>query len=266
MTTPATPPDSAAAAAPSPAARIAVVTGAGSGIGKVCALALLADGWTVVLAGRRLATLQAVAAQSPHADRALPWVADVTDPNAVAALFAGVEQRWGRLDLLFNNAGVFTAGVPLDELPIDAWKAAVDTNLSGAFYCLQAAFRLMKRQQPRGGRIINNGSISAHVPRPHSVAYTATKHAITGLTRSAALDGRAFDIAVGQIDIGNAATDMTTTMAQGMPQADGSTRAEARMDVRHVADAVVQMARLPLSANVLTMTLMATGMPFVGRG
>jgi NAD(P)-dependent dehydrogenase (short-subunit alcohol dehydrogenase family) len=246
--------------------RIALVTGAGSGIGRACALALLAEGWTVVFSGRRPEALQAAFADSPHAQRALALPADVTDADSVTALFDSIRQRFGRLDLLFNNAGVFTAGVPLEDLPLAAWQAAVDTNLTGAFLCLREAFRLMKAQTPRGGRIINNGSISAHAPRPHSIAYTATKHAMTGLTRSAALDGRAFDIAVGQIDIGNAATDMTTGMAQGTPQADGSVRAEARMDVRHVAEAVVHMAALPLSANVLHMTVMATGMPFVGRG
>jgi NAD(P)-dependent dehydrogenase (short-subunit alcohol dehydrogenase family) len=246
--------------------RIALVTGAGSGIGKACARALLDDGWTVVFAGRRIEVLQAAIAQSAHAQHALAVPTDVTDAASVTALYATIQQRYGRLDLLFNNAGVFTAGVPLDELPLEAWQAAVNTNLTGAFLCLREAFRLMKAQSPRGGRIINNGSISAQTPRPHSIAYTATKHAMNGLTKSAALDGRAFDIAVGQIDIGNAATDMTTSMAQGMPQADGSVKAEARMDVKHVADAVVAMARLPLNANVLNMTVMATGMPFVGRG
>jgi NAD(P)-dependent dehydrogenase (short-subunit alcohol dehydrogenase family) len=246
--------------------RIALVTGAGSGIGRACALALLADGWTVVLSGRRVAALQAVAAESGVAHRAPVIPADVTDEASVLALFARIQADHGRLDLLFNNAGVFTASVPLETLTLAAWRVSVDTNLTGAFLCLREAFRLMKTQSPRGGRIINNGSISAHAPRPNSVAYTATKHAMNGLTKSAALDGRAFDIAVGQIDIGNAATDMTTAMAHGVPQADGSVRPEARMDVRHVADAVVNMANLPLSANVLFMTVMATGMPFVGRG
>ncbi|MBQ0959386.1 SDR family oxidoreductase [Ideonella sp. 4Y11] len=249
-----------------PASRIALVTGAGSGIGQACALALMAVGWTVVFSGRSADKLQAAINASPTPERGVAIVADVTDEASVDALFAQIQQRFGRLDLLFNNAGVFTAGVPLDDLPVAAWRAAVDTNLTGAFLCTRAAFRLMKAQQPRGGRIVNNGSISAHVPRPNSAAYTATKHAMTGLTKSCALDGRAFDIAVGQIDIGNAATDMTTAMAAGMPQADGSVRAEARMHVRHVADAVVQMAGLPLEANVLFMTVMATGMPFVGRG
>ena len=246
--------------------RIALVTGAGSGIGRACALALMAAGWTVVFTGRQAERLAAAIADSPTPERGVAIAADVTDEQAVAALFAQIEARFGRLDLLFNNAGVFTAGVPLEELPVAAWRAAVDTNLTGAFLCTREAFRLMKAQRPHGGRIINNGSISAHAPRPHSAAYTATKHAMTGLTKSCALDGRAFDIAVGQIDIGNAATDMTAAMAAGMPQADGSVRTEARFEVRHVADAVVHMAALPLEANVLFMTVMATGMPFVGRG
>ena len=192
--------------------------------------------------------------------------ADVTRPDAVAAMFDFVRARLGRLDLLFNNAGVFTPGVPTEDLAIEHWRAALDTNLTGAFLCTQQAFRMMKAQQPRGGRIINNGSISAHSPRPHSVAYTTTKHAMTGLTRSSALDGRAFDIAVGQIDVGNAVTEISAGMATGMPQADGSLRAEARMDVDHVAASVLHMANLPLQANVLSMTVMATQMPFVGRG
>jgi NAD(P)-dependent dehydrogenase (short-subunit alcohol dehydrogenase family) len=246
--------------------RIALVTGAGSGIGRACGLALLRAGWTVVFSGRSAARLEAAFSGAPEAGRALALVGDVSQPASVAALFSEIDARFGRLDLLFNNAGVFTAGVALEDLPFEAWQAAVDTNLTGAFLCTQAAFRMMKSQQPRGGRIINNGSISAHSPRPNSVAYTATKHALTGLTKASALDGRAFDIAVGQIDIGNAATDMTEAMARGLPQADGSVRREARMDVSHVADAVVHMAGLPLSANVLFMTVMATGMPFVGRG
>jgi NAD(P)-dependent dehydrogenase (short-subunit alcohol dehydrogenase family) len=246
--------------------RIALVTGAGSGIGQACAEGLLASGWTVVLAGRTLARLQAVVNATPAGQHAVAVQADVSNEQSVADLFETIRLRFGRLDLLFNNAGVFNAGVPLEELPVAAWRAAVDTNLTGAFLCTREAFRLMKAQSPRGGRIINNGSISAHAPRPNSVAYTATKHAMTGLTKSAALDGRTFDIAVGQIDIGNAATDMTAAMAQGMPQADGSVRPEARMDLRHVAEAVVNMANLPLNANVLFMTVMATGMPFVGRG
>lgn len=246
--------------------RIALVTGAGTGIGKTTAHALLAAGWTVVFNGRRPEPLAASIAESPHAARAWAWPADVGDAAAVAAMFDEIRQRHGRLDLLFNNAGVFTAGLPIDELPVEAWQRAVDSNLTGVFLCTREAFRLMKAQSPRGGRIINNGSISAHTPRPDSVAYTATKHAITGLTKSCALDGRAFDIAVGQIDIGNAATDMTTAMQRGMAQPDGSVRTEARMEARHVADAIVQMASLPLSVNVLFQTIMATQMPYVGRG
>ncbi|NDY93095.1 SDR family oxidoreductase [Ideonella livida] len=247
-------------------ARIALVTGASAGIGLACAHALLADGWTVVFNGRSAERLQAAIEASPAPGRALAVAADVADPAQVAALFATVRERFGRLDFLFNNAGVFTAGAAPDELTVEAWRRMVDVNLHGAFYCLREAFALMKAQAPRGGRILNNGSISAHVPRPNSVAYTSTKHAITGLTRSGALDGRAFDIAVGQIDIGNAATDMTTAMAKGMLQADGTLREEARMDVQAVADMVVQIARLPLAANVLFTTVMATGMPYVGRG
>jgi NAD(P)-dependent dehydrogenase (short-subunit alcohol dehydrogenase family) len=248
------------------APRIALVTGAGSGIGKACAHAMLVAGWTVVFTGRRADVLNSAIAESPQAARAWGWPADISDPAAVSALFDQIRARHGRLDLLFNNAGVFTAGLPIDELTVEAWRSAVDVNLTGTFLCMREAFKLMKAQTPRGGRIINNGSVSAHAPRPNSAAYTATKHAVTGLTKSGALDGRNFDIAVGQIDIGNAATDMTTAMARGMPQPDGSVRTEARMDTRHVADAVVQMAALPLSANVLFTTIMATGMPFVGRG
>jgi NAD(P)-dependent dehydrogenase (short-subunit alcohol dehydrogenase family) len=251
--------------------RVALVTGAGSGIGRATAVALLHDGWRVVFSGRRLPALHESIAQADDpfgdiASRAIAVPADVTRPASVEALFDVIRARFGRLDLLFNNAGVFTPGSPPDELALAQWQAAVDTNLTGSFLCLQQAFRLMKAQQPRGGRIINNGSISAHAPRPNSVAYTTTKHAITGLTKSAALDGRAFDIAVGQIDIGNAVTELTAGMATGMPQADGSVRAEARMDVQHAARAVVHMASLPLQANVMFMTVMATGMPFVGRG
>jgi NAD(P)-dependent dehydrogenase (short-subunit alcohol dehydrogenase family) len=246
--------------------RVALVTGAGSGIGLACAAALLRDGWQVVYSGRTLSRLESAIANSPHPERALARAADVADEHSVQALFAEIEARFGRLDLLFNNAGVFTVGRPLEDLPLADWQQALDINLTGAFLCTREAFRLMKRQQPRGGRIINNGSISAQTPRPHSAAYSATKHALSGLTKASALDGRAFDIAVGQIDIGNASTDMTLGMSTGMLQADGSVRPEARMPVDHVADAVVQMARLPLSANVLNMTIMATGMPFVGRG
>jgi NAD(P)-dependent dehydrogenase (short-subunit alcohol dehydrogenase family) len=251
--------------------RVALITGAGSGIGRATAVTLLADGWRVVFSGRRLEALrESIAmAEDPFGDiahRALAAPADVTRPESVAALFDLVRARYGRLDLLFNNAGVFSPGLPLEELSIEQWRAAVDTNLTGAFLCTQHAFRIMKAQQPRGGRIINNGSISAHAPRPNSVAYTSTKHAITGLTKSASLDGRAHDIAVGQIDIGNAATDMTERMSAGVPQADGSVRPEARMNLQHAADAVLHMANLPLDTNVLFMTVMATKMPFVGRG
>ena len=251
--------------------RVALITGAGSGIGRASATALIADGWRVVFSGRRLDALREsiTLAGDPFGDigsRALAAPADVTRPDSVTALFDLVRARYGRLDLLFNNAGVFSPGLPLEDLPFEMWRAAVDTNLSGAFLCTQQAFRLMKAQQPRGGRIINNGSISAHAPRPNSVAYTATKHAITGLTKTAALDGRAHDIAVGQIDIGNAATEMTERMKAGVPQADGSLRPEPLMDLRHAAQAVVHMASLPLESNVLFMTVMATKMPFVGRG
>jgi NAD(P)-dependent dehydrogenase (short-subunit alcohol dehydrogenase family) len=248
-----------------PASRYALVTGAASGIGKATTAALLAAGWHVMGAGRSRPRLEAMAAELAS-ERLAVHPADVTDPAQVAALFEAMVARWGRLDLLFNNAGVFTQGVPLEDLPLDAWRQAVDTNLTGAFLCTQQAFKQMKAQSPPGGRIINNGSISAHAPRPQSAAYTATKHAITGLTKAAALDGRAFGIAVGQIDIGNAASEMTAGMRTGMRQADGSVRPEAVMDVRHAAEAVVHMASLPLSANVLTMTVMATEMPFVGRG
>jgi NAD(P)-dependent dehydrogenase (short-subunit alcohol dehydrogenase family) len=251
--------------------RIALVTGAGSGIGRATARVLVADGWRVVYGGRRIEALRESIAQAGDpfddiAERAFAVPADVTQPEAVAAMFGFVRERLGRLDLLFNNAGVFTPGVPIEDLPFEHWRAAVDTNLSGAFLCTQQAFRIMKAQQPRGGRIINNGSISAHAPRPHSVAYTATKHAMTGLTKSASLDGRAHDIAVGQIDIGNAVTEITAAMATGMPQADGSVRAEPRMDAEHAANAVLHMANLPLQANVMFMTVMATQMPYVGRG
>ena len=251
--------------------RIALVTGAGSGIGQAVATRLLHDGWQVVFAGRRQQALRAAiaAAGDPFGDieqRALAVPADMTQPEAVAALFDAVRRRFGRLDLLFNNAGTGAPAVPLEDLSIEQWRSVVDTNLSGVFYCIQQAFRLMKAQAPRGGRIINNGSISAYAPRPNSAPYTATKHAISGLTRAASLDGRAHDIAVGQIDIGNAATDMTERMAQGIAQADGSIKVEDRMDVRHVADSVLHMANLPLAANVLFMNVMATKMPFVGRG
>lgn len=251
--------------------RVALVTGAGSGIGRAAAHALLADGWRVVFTGRQADSLQAAiaAAGDPHGDiaqRALPIACDVTRPESVEALFTQIEQRLGRLDLLFNNAGRSAFAVPLEELSFADWQAVVDVNLTGVFLCTQQAFRLMKRQQPRGGRIINNGSISAHTPRPRSVPYTSTKHAVLGLTKAANLEGREFDIAVGQIDIGNAATDMTQRMTSGVLQADGSLRSEARIDVVHVADAIVHMAGLPLDVNVLSMTIMANRMPFVGRG
>ncbi len=247
---------------------IAMVTGAGSGIGKACALALLAEGWQVFLVGRRQEALQATAQAAPGAGKGRAHVvpADVSQEAEVARVFATVRERCGRLDLLFNNAGVFTPAKTPDEMPLEDWRRSVDVNLNGAFYCLSHAFRLMREQSPRGGRIINNGSISAHTPRPGSIGYTATKHAITGLTKAAALDGRAFDIAVGQIDIGNGASDMTEKMAAGVLQADGSVRPEARMDMDAVVQTFMTMARLPLSANVLFATVMATKMPFVGRG
>ena len=244
---------------------VAVVTGAGSGIGRAAAVALAQAGFTVVLAGRRRDALEE-AARAAEND-AVAIACDVRDPELVSALFGEIETRFGRLDLLFNNAGIGTLGVPLEDLALADWTAVVETNLTGAFLCTQHAFRLMKRQSPRGGRIINNGSISASVPRPNSAAYTATKHAITGLTRSTSLDGRAFDIACGQIDIGNAATDLTARFrTQGAVQPDGSTRQEPTIDVDHVARAVVYMATLPLDANVQFMTLAATKMPFIGRG
>jgi NAD(P)-dependent dehydrogenase (short-subunit alcohol dehydrogenase family) len=247
--------------------KTALVTGAGSGIGQACATALMRDGWQVVFVGRRPDALHAAiaaAGNTPGAGIAMPC--DVSSDAAVAALFDAVRARCGRLDLLFNNAGISLPNTLPSDLAAAAWRQAVDVNLSGAFYCLSHAFRLMKEQAPMGGRIINNGSISAHAPRPGSIAYTATKHAITGLTRAAALDGRPFDIAVGQIDIGNVASDMTVKMTQGVPQADGSMRPEDRMDMQGVADTFMAMARLPPTANVLFMTVMATKMPFVGRG
>jgi len=246
-------------------AKVAIVTGAGSGIGRAVSLALLKAGWSVALAGRREEQLAATAALGEGAP-CLVQPTDVADPDSVETLFAATEARFGRLDLLFNNAGTGAPPGPIEDHSIDHWRRVVDVNLTGAFLCTRQAFRLMKAQDPRGGRIINNGSISAHAPRPGSIAYTATKHAITGLTKSAALDGRPFDIACGQIDIGNAATDMTARMSRGVPQADGSVKAEATMDVSAVADAVVYMAGLPLSANVQFMTVMATQMPYIGRG
>jgi NAD(P)-dependent dehydrogenase (short-subunit alcohol dehydrogenase family) len=246
---------------------IAVVTGAGSGIGKASALALLRAGHSVVLAGRRhSALLQTVSEAGDVGPRGLPFVADVSDPTAVHALFDKTRAVFGRLDLLFNNAGTGAPAIPLEDLTVNQWRRVIDVNLTGAFLCTQAAFRLMKDQVPCGGRIINNGSISAHSPRPNSAPYTASKHAITGLTKATALDGRKYDIACGQIDIGNAATDMTARMQQGVPQANGEIAAEPTIDVNHVARAVLYMASLPLDANVLFMTVMATKMPLVGRG
>jgi NAD(P)-dependent dehydrogenase (short-subunit alcohol dehydrogenase family) len=247
--------------------RIAVVTGAGSGIGAAVAHALAGHGWAVVLAGRRREALEAVAERGAALAGVLdPVPADVTDEASVRALFDRTVERHGRLDLLFNNAGTWPPARELDEVPLAEWNAAVAVNLTGAFLCTREAFRVMRHQRPGGGRIINNGSISAHAPRPRSVAYTATKHAITGLTRSTSLDGRAYDIACGQIDVGNAATDMTEAMSSGVPQPDGTVRPEPRMDVADVAAAVLYMAELPLGANVATMTVMATKMPFLGRG
>jgi NAD(P)-dependent dehydrogenase (short-subunit alcohol dehydrogenase family) len=247
--------------------KIAIVTGAGSGIGRAVAIGLLEDGYGVVLAGRRVDRLeQTVRDAGAFGARALRVPTDVRDPVAVQALFAAARDRFGRLDLLFNNAGVALRGAPLEDVTFDEWRSIVDVNVTGAFLCTQQAFRLMKDQRPQGGRIINNGSISAHVPRPHSAPYTATKHAITGLTKSTALDGRRYNIACGQIDIGNAATDMTATMESGVPQANGTTAAEPRLDVAHVVRAVLYMASLPLDANVQFMTVMATKMPFIGRG
>jgi NAD(P)-dependent dehydrogenase (short-subunit alcohol dehydrogenase family) len=246
---------------------VALVTGASAGIGKAAALALLDNGYRVVLAARRGELLeQVVAASGASTDRALAVRADVTDPASVRALFEQTRRVFGRLDVLFNNAGRGAPPVPLEELSYEQWQSAVDTNLTGAFLCTQEAIRLMKSQDPRGGRIINNGSISAHSPRPNSAPYTATKHAITGLTKCTALDGRRHDIACSQIDIGNAATELTERMTEGVPQADGRLAPEPRMDVAHVASAIVYIAGLPLDANVQFMTIMATKMPFVGRG
>ncbi|GAB2725879.1 SDR family oxidoreductase [Melaminivora jejuensis] len=248
-------------------ARVALVTGAGTGIGRAAALALLADGWSVALLGRRAPLLHDVVRDAGAAGaRALAVPADVTDPAAVRAAFDQTVQHFGRLDVLFNNAGMGAPAVPLEELAVEHWKAVVDVNLNGMFYCIQNAFRVMKAQSPRGGRIINNGSISAHTPRPQSVAYTATKHAVMGLTKTAALDGRNWDIAVGQIDVGNARTELAERMTQGVLQASGAIASEPMMDVDIVGQSVLYMANLPLSANVLFHTVMATKMPFVGRG
>ncbi len=252
---------------PEEQARIAVVTGGGSGIGAAVAHALAEDGWTVMVAGRHLDTLTDTAGQGAgHPGRLEPIQADVTDEQSVRRLFDTTVQRYGRVDLLFNNAGMGAPAVDIDELSLDAWNAVVAVNLTGAFLCTREAFRVMRRQDPMGGRIINNGSISAHAPRPRSIAYTATKHAITGLTKSTALDGRPFDIACGQIDIGNAATNMARGAASGAAQPDGETRPEPLMDVADVGAAVRYMAGLPLGTNVATITVMATKMPFIGRG
>jgi NAD(P)-dependent dehydrogenase (short-subunit alcohol dehydrogenase family) len=251
----------------STAAKVALVTGAGTGIGKAVAIALAKEGYAVVLAGRRSAPLKQTAAESaPQGSRTLVVPTDVRDPESVRALFEETKKTFGRLDLLFNNAGINVPGVPLDELSLEQWQSVVDINLTGAFLCIQQAFRLMKSQSPRGGRIVNNGSISAHAPRPDSAPYTATKHAITGLTKSTSLDGRKFDIACGQIDIGNAATEMAARMATGVPQANGTIAIEPLVELGHVARAVVYMASLPLDANVQFLTVMATKMPFIGRG
>ena len=247
--------------------RVAIVTGAGTGIGRAVALAFLRDGYRVVLAGRRRDPLdQAIAEAGAPAGHALAVPTDVADPASVRALFAKTKEGLGRLDVLFNNAGRSAPAIPLEDLSVELWKAVVDTNLTGAFLCTQEAFKIMKAQEPRGGRIINNGSISAHTPRPASAPYTSTKHAITGLTKSTSLDGRQYDIACGQIDIGNAATPLTERMTEGVPQADGTVAPEPRIDVEHVASAVVMMARLPLDTNIQFMTIMATKMPYIGRG
>jgi NAD(P)-dependent dehydrogenase (short-subunit alcohol dehydrogenase family) len=247
--------------------KIAVITGAGSGIGKASALALMRNGWSVVLAGRRKELLEDVAREGQATgQRSLVVPTDVADAASIRNLFARTRETFGRLDLLFNNAGIGAPAVPMEDLPFEKWKAVVDTNLTGSFLCTQEAIRIMKDQQPRGGRIINNGSISAHAPRPNSVAYTSTKHAITGLTKSTSLDGRKYDIACGQIDVGNAETPLAARMKDGVPQASGEVRPEPLMNVEHVADAVVYMASLPLDANVQFLTVMATKMPFVGRG
>jgi len=244
-------------------AGVAIVTGAGSGIGREVTRALLGAGWTVALAGRREEMLAETAADS---DRALVVPTDVTDPAAVEGLFSSARSEFGRVDLLFNNAGLFGAPAAVEDFSVEEWRKVVDTNLTGCFLCAREAFRAMREQEPRGGRIINNGSISAHVPRPYAIAYTATKHAITGLTKALSLEGRRYDIACGQIDIGNAATDMTEAMKRGVPQADGSVSPEPVMDVSHAGDAVLYMAGLPLDANVEFLTVMATKMPFIGRG
>ena len=247
--------------------RVALITGAGSGIGRAVALGLLAEGYAVALAGRRADRLEDTLREAaPHGTRAIAVPADVTDADSVRQLFDRVRAEFGRLDVLFNNAGVSAPGLPLEDITVQQWQSVVDVNLTGAFLCTQQAFRMMKAQQPRGGRIINNGSISAHVPRPNSAPYTATKHAMTGLTKSTALDGRAFDIACGQIDIGNAETEMTRRFSAGVLQANGEVAAEPLLDISHVVRAVLYMSNLPLDANVPFITVMATKMPFIGRG
>jgi len=251
---------------PGESIRVAIVTGAGSGIGKASALALLRDGWHVALAGRRADVLEAAAAESGAGACALAVPTDITSPESVAALFAQVKQAWGRLDVVFNNAGLNAPGVPLEDLPVEKWLAVVNTNLTGAFLCTQQAFRLMKGQTPMGGRIINNGSISAHVPRPDSAPYTASKHGITGLTKTTALDGRKYDIACCQIDVGNAMTELAARMSKGVKQATGEIRVEPMIDVEDVARTVLHMANQPLNVNLFSVTIMATKMPFVGRG
>jgi len=247
--------------------KVAIVTGAGTGIGKAASLALLKEGYRVALAGRRKELLEQVAKEAGEgASRSLVVQTDVADRDSIVALFAQTKRAFGRLDVLFNNAGIGAPGVPLEDLTYEQWKAVVDTNLTGSFICTQEAFKIMKDQTPRGGRIINNGSISAHTPRPNSSPYTSTKHAITGLTKSTSLDGRKYDIACGQIDVGNALTPLAERMTKGVPQANGTVMVEPVMDVSHVASAVVYMASLPLDANVMFLTVMATKMPFAGRG
>jgi NAD(P)-dependent dehydrogenase (short-subunit alcohol dehydrogenase family) len=246
--------------------KVAIVTGAGSGIGKAVTLALLRDGYRVALAGRRQEPLESTSSESGNGNQTLVVPTDVTEANSVQALFTAVKERFGRIDLLFNNAGVFAPGIGIDEISIEHWKATVDVNLTGYFLCAREAFRMMKAQNPRGGRIINNGSISAHAPRPKSVPYTATKHAILGLTKSISLDGRPYDIACGQIDIGNARTELSGPMAKGILQADGNVAVEPLLDLAHVASAVLYMASLPIDTNVQFMTIAPTKMPFIGRG
>ena len=246
--------------------KVAVVTGAGTGIGKAAAFALLKEGYRVVLVGRRAELLEKAAAESGAGTRALAVPADVSNPESVRMLFQKTKEAFGRVDLLFNNAGVNAPGIPFEDLTYEHWKSVVDTNLTGMFLCAQEAFRMMKSQEPRGGRIINNGSISAHAPRPDSAPYTATKHGVTGLTKSISLDGRKYDIACGQIDIGNALTELSARMATGVKQANGERAPEPMIDVQHVADAIVHMASLPIDVNVQFMTIMATKMPFIGRG